>query len=245
VVGLADAVIWHDVECGGYAADLPLWRELAAAAGGPLLELGCGTGRVALELADAGHDVAAIDSEAALVSALRERARERGVAVAAAVADARTFALDRRDLALAIAPMQVAQLMGGRAGRAAMLARVREHLRPDGVLAAALADPFEGLPAEDAGPPLPDVREQDGWVFSSTPVAVRAEAHGTAIDRHRQAVSPRGEIEESMTSIVLDVLGADELESEGAAAGFRARPRRTVPSTGDYVGSVVVVLERA
>ena len=35
--------IWHDVECGGYAADLAVWAELAsAAAGGPVLDLGAG-----------------------------------------------------------------------------------------------------------------------------------------------------------------------------------------------------------
>ena len=64
---LADAVIWHDVECGGYEADLGLWRELAAAAGGPVLELGSGTGRVALDLAARGHDVTAVDSDPALI----------------------------------------------------------------------------------------------------------------------------------------------------------------------------------
>ena len=30
------AIMWHDVECGGYAEDLPLWRELAAAEAGPV-----------------------------------------------------------------------------------------------------------------------------------------------------------------------------------------------------------------
>ena len=44
-------VAWHDVECGGYDADLPLWRELAARRGGPVLDVGAGTGRVALDLA--------------------------------------------------------------------------------------------------------------------------------------------------------------------------------------------------
>ncbi len=34
-----DAVVWHDVECGAYAADLPLWVELAAEHGGPVLDL--------------------------------------------------------------------------------------------------------------------------------------------------------------------------------------------------------------
>jgi SAM-dependent methyltransferase len=241
MVGLADAVVWHDVECGGYEADLGLWRELAA--DGRLVEIGCGTGRVALDLASRGHDVTALDCDAALVAALRERARSRGLSVDAAVADARSFRLPRRDFALFIAPMQVVQLMGGPDGRGAMLDCARAHLRAGGLLAAALADPFEGVPAEDAGPPLPDVREQDGWVFSSTPVAVRSEGDGTAIDRLRQAVSPSGELDESMATIVLDRLDADELEAEAAEAGFRASARRTVAATGDYVGSVVVVLE--
>jgi hypothetical protein len=74
---------------------------------------------------------------------------------------------------------------------------------------------------------------------------VRSEAAGTAIDRLRQAVSPRGELEESMTSIVLDAVDAAELESQAAEAGFRALPRRAVAPTGDYVGSAVVVLEAA
>jgi SAM-dependent methyltransferase len=245
MVGLADAVVWHDVECGSYEADLGLWRSLAADAAGPVLEVGCGTGRVALDLAERGFEVAALDSEAALVGALEERARSRGLAVEAAVGDARTLSLRRRDFALVIAPMQVVQLMGGASGRRDMLAAVRSHLRAGGRFAAALADPFEGVPAEDAGPPLPDVREQDGWVFSSTPVAVRSEAGGTAIDRLRQAVSPDGRLDESMTSIVLDTLDADELEAEAGAAGFRALGRREVPATGDYVGSAVAVLEVA
>jgi SAM-dependent methyltransferase len=243
MVGVTDAVIWHDVECGGYEADLGQWRELAAGAEGRLLEIGCGTGRVALELAAGGHSVTALDSEAALIRALEERARDARLPVEAVVADARSFRIERRAVALAIAPMQVVQLMGGADGRGAMLSRVRDHLTPGGRFAAALADPFEGASDEDAAPPLPDVREQDGWVFSSTPVAVRAEAGGTAIDRLRQAVSPTGDLDESMASIVLDRLEAEELEAEGVAAGFRPLERRSVPATGDYVGSVVVVLE--
>jgi SAM-dependent methyltransferase len=242
MVGLADPVIWHDVECGAYEADLPLWRELAAGADGPVLEIGCGTGRVALDLAGRGFDVAALDSDAALIAALAERGAD--LPLRAGVADARSFRLGRR-FALVIAPMQVVQLMGGAGGRASMFACVRDHLAPAGVFAAALADPFDGVPAEDAGPPLPDVREQDGWVFSSTPVAVRSVEGGTAIDRLRQAVSPDGQLDESMTSISLDALDAETLEGEGPAAGLRALPRRQVPATGDYVGSTIVLLEAA
>ena len=75
---LDEAVVWHDVECGSYAADLPLWRRLAAERGGPVLDLGCGTGRVALDLAAQGHDVTGLDVEPALVAEFAARARGSG-----------------------------------------------------------------------------------------------------------------------------------------------------------------------
>jgi SAM-dependent methyltransferase len=242
VVGLTSAAIWHDVECASYDADLPLWRELARAAAGPILDVGCGTGRVALDLAANGHDVTGLDSEPSFTAALAARARERGLRVRAETADARSFSLAGRIFALAIAPMQVVQLLGGRAGRAGMLASVRPHLAAGGVLAIALADPLDGVPDdEELAPPLPDVREEAGWVYSSTPVDVREENGATAIDRLRQAVSPSGELDESLATIVLDSVTPAELEAE--ADGYVVRERRQVPPTNDYVGSVIVMLE--
>jgi hypothetical protein len=124
-----------------------------------------------------------------------------------------------------------------------MLECVRRHLAPGGLLAAALADPFEGLDAEASLPPLPDVREHDGWVLSSTPLAVRTEPGTVAIDRHRQAVSPAGELTEEVVTIRLDSVDAATLEDEGRAAGFRPRPARHVPETPDHVSSTIVMLE--
>ena len=84
----SDAVIWHDVECAAYDVDLALWRELAAAGGGAVLDIGCGTGRVALDLARRGHDVTGLDSDPDLVNELAARARRKGLAVPTVVADA-------------------------------------------------------------------------------------------------------------------------------------------------------------
>lgn len=237
-----EAVIWHDVECGGYELDLPLWRELAADCGGAVLELGAGTGRVTLDLARRGHHLWALDSDPALVRALARRARAIGVRVEARVGDARDFALGRK-FALAIAPMQLLQLMGGADGRRAMLAAVRRHLGPGASLAVALADPLEGLPAEEALPPLPDVRELDGWVYSSRPVRVRAQAGAITIERVREAVSPAGELHQSAVATALDEVDQEQVLSEAVAAGFREAARRRVPPTQAYVGSDVVVLE--
>jgi SAM-dependent methyltransferase len=240
----AGAVAWHDVECAAYGADLPLWRELAAERRGPVLDLGCGTGRVALDLAERGHQVTGLDPDPDLVHELAVRARRRGLQVRTVVADARSFAIGDR-FALAIAPMQVIQLLGGPAGRQAALEQVRAHLGPGGLLAIALADPFAAVPAEEALPPLPDVREEDGWVLSSRPLAVTPHGDGVVITRLRQAVSPDGELSEEVADVHLDAVSAEGLEREASAAGLGPAGRRQVPTTADHVGSEVVLLEAA
>jgi SAM-dependent methyltransferase len=236
------AIAWHDVECGSYTADLELWRALAQERGGPVLDVGCGTGRVALELAAVGHEVVGLDADAALVAALNERAATAGVSARAIAADARSFT-HAGGFPLAVVPMQVAQLLGGPDGRRAMLATLGRHLAPGGLIALALADPFDAVEPGDARPPLPDVLEVDGWVLSSTPVAVRDEADAVAIDRIRQAVSPAGELTEELATVTLDNCAPATLEDEGRVAGFTVLPARHVPATADYVGSTVVMLE--
>ena len=238
------SVIWHDVECAAYDVDLPLWRELAAERSGVVLDLGCGTGRVALDLAARGHEVTGVDADPALVRELCARARAGGLPVTGRTGDARSFELGRT-FGLAISPMQVLQLLGGAPGREAALARVRRHLESGGLFAAALADPFEGTGVEDLLPPLPDVRELSGWLFQSAPVAVRDEGGATAIDRLRHTVAPDGTISESLYTVRLDNVGASEVERTAERVGFRALERREVPATDVYVGSVVVMLEAA
>jgi SAM-dependent methyltransferase len=236
---MSDPVLWHDLECGRYAADLPLWRELAAAADGPLLDVGAGAGRVALDLARAGHAVVALDSDPALLAALR--ARGAGLAVETVRGDARTFELGRR-FALVLAPMQLVQLLGGPDGRAAFLRRAAAHLAPGALLACALADAMEAFDGSHGELPLPDLLERDGWVYASQPVAVRPEARGTVIERIRQTVSPAGERSAEGDAIELDRLDADTLEAEGLAAGLRLAGRRFVEMTEEHVGSEVVLL---
>src|SRR6185312_13863028 len=104
-------VVWHDVECGSYVEDLPLWRSLAAEYGDPVLDVGAGTGRVTLDLARSGYRVTALDRDPALLAALTDRALGRNPnivtvssQVATVVADAREFDLGER-FPLIIVPM--------------------------------------------------------------------------------------------------------------------------------------------
>lgn len=229
--------IWHDVECGAYAADLPLWEELAAASDGEVLDLGCGTGRVALHLARRGCPVVGVDREPAFLAALRERAA--GLPVGTLAADVRDFELGRR-VSLALAPMQTLQLLDDAADRAACLRRVADHLEPGGRFAASI---LEQMPEPDgAPPPLPDVREVDGWVYSSLAVEAAVGPGEIVIHRLRQTVSPAGELSEEPNRVRIATFPAAQLEDEGAAAGLVPLERREIAATDIHVGSTVVVL---
>jgi len=233
-------VIWHDVECGAYAEDLPLWRDLAISHAGPVLDVGAGTGRVSLHLAGQGHRVVALDRSADLLAALRARAA--GLPIETIAADARDFDLGERRFGLILVPMQTVQLLGGPGGRARFLRCARAALAPGGLLAIALADALETFDEVRCLPPIPDIREIDGIVYASRPVAVTKESDGAVIRRVRETVDTAGRrtVEEDL--ITLDHLEPATLEAEGAAAGFRVSRARAIPETDDYVGSTVVML---
>jgi SAM-dependent methyltransferase len=236
----ASGVIWHDAENGSYAGDLPLWEELAGAAGGPILDLGCGTGRVALHLARRGHATVGLDLDPELIAALAERAD--GLPLRAVVGDARRFELEE-EVALALAPMQMAQLLDDSSERVECLSCIAAHLRPGGRIALSIV---EALPRESEGPPpLPDVREVDGWVYSSLPLDAVDIGEEIVIQRLRQTVSPAGELSEEENEIRIRTLAAAELEREGVEAGLTPLPRRRIAPTDLHVGSTVVVLEKA
>ncbi len=234
------SVVWHDLECGSYQEDLPLWRALAAEYGDPVLDIGAGTGRIALDLARSGHRIVALDHDEQLVAELARRAA--GLDVEAVVADARDFDLGQ-EFALCIVPMQTIQLLGGSEARIRFLRCARRHLRDGGVLAAAISPTLESYEVvDDTHAPLPDMCERDGIVYSSRPMAVRVDADGFVLERRREIVTTGGSRSVSRNTIRLDHLSAAELEREGTGAGLQAAGIRIIPPTSDYVGSEVVML---
>jgi SAM-dependent methyltransferase len=243
-----EPVLWHEVECGAYRADLALWRELADDAGegsaARILEIGAGTGRVALDLARAGHCLTALDIDPELLGALRERA---GSARLETVCDdARTFTLQAGGFDLCIAPMQTVQLLDGSDERRAFLRRAREHMRPGGVVACAIVgalQPFN-CDAGDAGP-APDLAHLDGEVYASRVVRVLTTKAGIVIERERTirtASTTGGPRSTERDAVELALVSPLQLEREGARAGLTPLPRRSVPATHEHVGSAVVML---
>jgi SAM-dependent methyltransferase len=229
-----EAVIWHDLECGSYAADLALWRGLAAEHGGPVLDVGAGTGRVALALAREGHDVIALERDATLAAELERRAR--GLPVRALVADACAFAL-REPVTLAIVPMQTVHLL---ADRDAFLRCARAALAPGGTLAVSLlgegVEPFElELDA--------DAVELGGVRYESAPTALRREAGAVVLARRRSRIAGAGEPRTQENVVRLHELDAARLVAEAAAHGLAPAGVLRVPPTRDHAGSEVVLLE--
>ena len=239
---MSAGVIWHDLECGAYHEDFELWRELAEAHGGPILDVGAGTGRVTLDLAQRGHTVVALDADAELLGALRTRGT--GLDVETVVADARGFDLGARRFTLVIVPMQTLQLLGGPEGRAGFLRAAHAHMTPGGLLAAALADPLDGVDDDRTEPPLPDLQEIDGTVYHSQVVALRVWPEATRIERVRQTVDLHGHRTAEDNLVTLDRVDAAAVAEEAEELGFEALETRRIAMTNDYVGSEVVMLCR-
>ncbi len=234
-------VVWHDVECGRYDADIALWRELAAAARGPILDVGAGTGRVTLDLARRGHAVVALDIDAALLAELERRAGAEGLHVQAVVADAADFALPMRDFALVMAPMQTVQLLRAQ-GRLGFLRCARAHVAPGGHVAIALVDALETFGDEHLLLPDPDQLVRDGTLYSSQPVALRDSGETVTIERIRQIVTANGQRSASGDILHLDRVAVEQVEAEGRAAGLQVLPDRVIAETEEHVGTRVVML---
>ncbi len=133
-----------DYAAAGYDHDVPFYVERAREATGPVLEMGCGTGRVLLPTARAGIDIVGVDGSAGMLARLEERlagepeaVRER---VRLAHGDIRT--VDVRSVApngssgfaLVTAPFRVVHHLTTHADVRAWLRNVARHLAPEGTL---------------------------------------------------------------------------------------------------------------
>jgi len=229
----AEAVIWHDLECGGYRADLVHWQDLAKRQAGVVLDVGAGTGRVTLALARAGHAVVALERDAVLARELARRAE--GLPVEVVRADACSFTLPVA-VALAIVPMQTIHLC---ADRDAFLRCARRALAPGGLLAVALlgegVEPFE-LELE------PDAVAIDALRYESTPTALRRDGSAVLLERRRSRIAADGSRTAAIDLIRLAACDGATLAAEARAAGFELRESILIGPTIEHVGAEIVCM---
>lgn len=124
--------------------DVAFYVEAATAAGSPVLEVGCGTGRVLIPTARAGVDIVGLDLSPHMLAVCRQRLREESEAVRGRVrlveADMRNFDLGSR-FTLATIPFRPFQHLITVEDQLSCLASVRRHLVDDGVLILDLFNP--------------------------------------------------------------------------------------------------------
>lgn len=139
----------------GLAGDVEFYCRLALQAPPPVLELGCGTGRVTLPVARAGVRIVGLDSSGELIAAAR--ARSEGIANLRWIqADMRSFTLPER-FGLIFVPYRAFQYLLGDHDQQATLDCIFEHLLPGGRLAlnifnASILDVLTRSPSGPLGP---------------------------------------------------------------------------------------------
>lgn len=165
--------------------DLPFWLDLAAQQGDPILELGCGTGRVLIPLIKAGHHAYGLDRNLAMLSLLKKNMAiglnaESSHGIPVLLADLCCFHFKIHFSLILIACNTWSTLDS--ATRKRSLQRIFAHLSPNGLFVASVPNPLllHDLPASSEA----DVEESFEHPLSGNPVQVssgweRNEAHFT------------------------------------------------------------------
>lgn len=102
----ADAEFYDTVH-SSHDDDIGLWLSYAGRTDRPVLEVGCGTGRIALALARAGHTVTGIDPSAAMLAIARQRADDDALDVELIEGDALALILPDNTYGLVLVPQDV------------------------------------------------------------------------------------------------------------------------------------------
>lgn len=150
---------WYDVLYSvAPAAEIAMYVALARQFGGPVLEIGVGTGRVAIPITQAGIDVVGVDISEAMLSkaAAKYGPGEAGLGQLELIrADMRTLDLgpDRR-FPLITLPSRTLLLAGDAGSQRQTLARAAAHLAPGGRVGFNLFNPNPELLAEDSDEPF-------------------------------------------------------------------------------------------
>jgi SAM-dependent methyltransferase len=221
-----------DFDLAAGPADLDLYLALAVRAGGPILELAAGTGRLAVPLAAAGHEVVAVDRDTGMLDRAAaawdkvERAGhvERGGSLELSLGD--LFGLDRGGrFGLVILAINTLHMLGDSSRQAAAVGIMARHLRTGGlaVVDAWLPGPDE-LAAFDGRVSLewlrddPETGERVAKLMSATHDAAHRRVELTTIF---DATPPGGgPVIRHLRQDVLHLTSVDELRRAASDAGL-------------------------
>jgi SAM-dependent methyltransferase len=159
----ADAA-FYDYYLTGLPGDAPFYVEEAQKTGSPVLELGCGTGRILIPVAEAGLAVTGLDRAPAMLAIARQKIAKLDVEtqhrITLVEGDMRRFSLDQRFKLVMIPYRAFLHLLTPEDQRQALTC-IREHLADDGWLVFNIFDPRLDLIVGQQGP-LGTAQKKDG-----------------------------------------------------------------------------------
>jgi len=201
--------------------DLPFWLDLARRQGGPILELGCGTGRLLLPLAGAGFLAFGLERDAEMLAVLRENTpKELARGLLGVPGDMTAFELGLR-FPLILLPCNTYSTLTP-AQRLATLGCVRRHLAPHGLFAVSLPNPalLRQLPRRSE----PEVEESFPHPLDGEPVQVSSGWRRTSshleVEWHYDHLLPDGRVERHTLLARHELASLQTYQDEIEAAGL-------------------------
>lgn len=217
--------------------DIPFYLECASRTTGAILELACGTGRLALPLAAAGHRVWGVDLSEPMLVVCREKLSGAGSEIRQRVHlrldDVSDMQLDRQ-FELVIMAYRSFQLLLTRPRAMACLKSAHHHLASNGLFIVDVYRPYENLSEDWVSPEIHDwehVDQRTGTVISKSHARKKIDLAEQIIhaEVYYQVTRPDGDVSQLVEPLVLKYYYQSQMESMLAEAGFRV-----VDRYGDY-----------
>lgn len=201
---------YYDLENADFTEDLDFWLGLAEEYGDPILELGCGTGRVLLNLARRGHAVTGVDNSPEMLARLEAKlkaaaAHPRFAAPLLLCADMRSFVVERTHR-LALMPFNTFMHLLTPEDQTAALTNIRRHLQPGGALALDMPNPGEAYaaPAGEQGLTLERTfMDGENTVQQFSSVVVERSAQLARINWLYDSIAPDGTVKRTAVPLTL------------------------------------------
>lgn len=172
--------------------DVSFYVERAEQTDGPVLEVGCGTGRVYLELLEAGVDADGFDGSGEMLSVLRNRAADRDLEPTVWEADMRSFEVNR-EYGLIIVPFRTFLHLQSIDDQLDALRAFHSALAPDGEVVIACFVPAFDVICERYGQWEETTIEKDGTEYQVRDRTEIVDEIEQIVRGTREFVSPEGE----------------------------------------------------